>query len=497
MRILFRLDFGPFVGLGHLARCVALAKEFQKNGHEVFFVSRFPKNSQMEHRNPELLGSIPLIDLTPFPQNRNASVSTWLGVSEKSDAEETQQVARSVNADLLVLDHYGAKSAWVSSWNSAAPILQISDEEANLNVDYILDYGFDASIGKHIRALNSGALLLAGPEFAPVSSKYEWFGYPTSERRSGRPQILVSLGGAATPESWRQVFGALEPNMESSDYVFVGSENALDQFANTGDRLRLEHSSSGLINELKQTDIAIVSAGVSMYELLASGKPGIVLATAANQLHAFQAGRKLKAFEAFHFDAFVASNAIAPVIDQLCASDRSLAWLRSRSLVDHFGTLRLLLSLGLQPKDHFELRPFETADLPFLLRLVNQGSVVSSSFSLSAVAPKEHWEWSQTIGTRRRIWIFEVSGLPIGQCRLDSEGNGYILSYSIEELFQGRGYSKLMLKALIREIGEDAILIAKVRPENIASQKVLKHCNFTVTYSSELYMQLEKRGSGV
>ena len=44
MRVVFRVEGEPNIGLGHVMRCMALAQSLVKSGHVVFFLCRHVHN---------------------------------------------------------------------------------------------------------------------------------------------------------------------------------------------------------------------------------------------------------------------------------------------------------------------------------------------------------------------------------------------------------------------------------------------------------------------
>lgn len=494
MRILFRVDFGSQIGLGHLSRAVSLAKALLSMGHEPIFAIR-PDEFAGPYRAPSMIDGMPVVLMTPTWSRRTSNPATWLGSSEELDAAETLEIAEKLSVDMLVIDHYGIGNSWVRSWRKFAPMMQISDSAALQNVDIVLDYGFDANPAKHALALESGAKAFLGAKHALLSPDYAAFATPPKAKTLGRKTVMVSLGGGSNPKLWQSVHDSLHPIAGAAEVVFVGMPSAFKEIASIDSRIKIRSTTSGLFNEFLTADFAIVAAGVSMYELLASGLPGFVLATASNQEPSFNAAIGRRIVNGAAWDENFQTNSFLTQIRFPESGEQNLNWLWGRSHVDHYGAIRVAQGLGLGHVPSYSLRDATEADAPFLLRLVNQPSVIQSSFTGEAVTTIQHMDWfASGLKNGRRIWIFELNGLAIGQCRLDIEAQSLLLDYSLDESFHGRGLGVKLLEHFVKLVGDTVTVVANVKPDNRASLSALQAVGFRVIYRASDVVRLEKNG---
>ncbi len=497
MNILFRLDYGPGIGFGHFARCSALAREMMAHGHHVVFATRPSfRYSQVDIALDEDSDRFKLSKLPGTNWPRTSDPKTWLGAPENVDARETKEVCREEQIDLVVLDHYGISEQWIAEWGSDISLLVLADSSAPAGATVVLDYGFDASTSKHAKAIEAGAKLIGGTDYTPVSMQFEQYstlgGISTEQEKS----VLISLGGATSDEKWSILISQISSSLTDLDFTFVGASPSAQKYAAGRNNVRIFSSTSGIASEFQKSSFAIVNAGLTMYEMLASGKPGIALVTAENQKPSFQAARSGNFVEGGILGEFSPQIALSGASDWSDTKFRELEWLRGRSLVDQFGPRRVLEKLGIANRGSESLRPFEPKDAPFLLRLANQAETLASSFSQHYIGPEEHRQWlNGRPASKRQIWIYEISGTPVAQVRIDSENGLNLLDYSVSSAFQGKGVAKRMLTNLFTLHIPALEVVAEVKPTNTYSPSLLSQSGFQIVSVSDIRVELVRRPS--
>jgi len=94
----------------------------------------------------------------------------------------------------------------------------------------------------------------------------------------------------------------------------------------------------------------------------------------------------------------------------------------------------------------------------------------------ACMAHPDQWEWYA-------MWMIEKKdGTPIGNlCFKGLDDKNPEIGYGINEAFQGQGYATEAVNLAVKwafEHPEISAVEAETDPDNIASQKVLKKCNF-------------------
>ncbi len=130
------------------------------------------------------------------------------------------------------------------------------------------------------------------------------------------------------------------------------------------------------------------------------------------------------------------------------------------------------------------LRKADKNDMDLLFQWANDRTVRNNSFSTKQIQYEEHKQWYQNLLNRtdciQYIYMQELES--IGQVRLTINGSVAEISYSICEEKRCMGYGKTILRLLYKQVKEDfpqiKKLIAKVKPENIASRKVFTEVGY-------------------
>lgn len=138
----------------------------------------------------------------------------------------------------------------------------------------------------------------------------------------------------------------------------------------------------------------------------------------------------------------------------------------------------------------YYLRDVVMEDLELLFQWVNDIVVRQNAFSSQEIIWEKHRQWfEKTLHDKKmQQYIFVYDGVDVGQIRMDIEGEIAEIDYSIASKYRCMGYAKLMVCCLAQKVKKEfpniKRLIAQVKPENIASQKVF----LDVGYKEKCYV---------
>lgn len=468
MKVLFLVRYGNKTGLGHLARCSVLAKAYQDTGHETYLISN--------------LDSQPSINTEQnFFQNFTETWTSDFHNTEPPDSSEIASLIEKLGINLLVIDIYKLPSAFVREVKKSAyvKVLQISDGEASPYIDYLVDYGFDSTPSKYSARASKGNLLL-GLDFALVSRAAP---EPNeSETRDSEPFVLLSLGGSERAAELSEISKILLEAMPNHLVkILAKTENGefLDWVASQP-KIRLLKSGETLSEIARKATFSIVSAGVSMYEAISSGKPCIALILAENQISAASQANLDPHLSVYDYNVFLTRG--ISVLKQVMAQqgNEKVAELVLKSAVDGFGPTRVVLLTTNPNPDQLVLRPSHPTDLAITFRWANDAHSRQNSFNRPLISAESHMEWFESLADRHsQLLIGEINNVPVGQVRLDPvDSNTLTLSFSIDPNFRGRGFSKKLIRELVEKRDKTKRIRAEVSLGNTPSTRALMSSGF-------------------
>jgi len=131
-------------------------------------------------------------------------------------------------------------------------------------------------------------------------------------------------------------------------------------------------------------------------------------------------------------------------------------------------------------------RRAEGGDAELLRQWRNDPETRRRSFTKTSVSVAEHRAWLHTrlASDRAAIWIFSDGVVPVGQVRVDIDGEVAEVSIVVAPEQRARGYGKSMLSAAVallrREFGAGLRARALVLDDHEASLRTFKACGFRV-----------------
>lgn len=130
-----------------------------------------------------------------------------------------------------------------------------------------------------------------------------------------------------------------------------------------------------------------------------------------------------------------------------------------------------------------ELRKATMADAKILHRWRNDPLTREQSVNAEEVWWPEHLAWlkASLANKSRRLMIAEQDGQPVGTVRIDY-GQETELSWTVAPEYRGNGLGKAMVQAALPQ----GPVIARIKADNIASQKIAAQAGFVMTSNGAL-----------
>lgn len=120
-------------------------------------------------------------------------------------------------------------------------------------------------------------------------------------------------------------------------------------------------------------------------------------------------------------------------------------------------------------------------DKDLLFEWANDKECRKNSFHSEAISYEEHCKWfsKQLVNQKCCMYLCYCENIPIGQVRINCEGEAGCISYFIASEYRGRGHAYNMLLLMECEMkGKIKQLTACVKYDNIASQMVFRKGNY-------------------
>jgi UDP-2,4-diacetamido-2,4,6-trideoxy-beta-L-altropyranose hydrolase len=285
----FRVDALPFIGVGHLMRCLALADALRAYGMDVHFICRDGENSSswLVERQGFTLHRLPP---SATPSNRDDPWQ-WLGVSLEADIVAATEVILSTLrcADWLVVDHYAIDFAWEQRLRSVCRRILVIDDLANRqhDCDLLLDQSLrDAN--PYVYLTPDHAEVLLGPRYALLRSEFSKQRIQCRPREGVVNRLVVFFGGSDTTGDTLRTLEALVklPDPIQSE-IIVGGMNAsrqvIEAICRPHRNLKFAYQVSDMALRFASADLAIGAAGTTSWERLSVGLPTLVIEQVDNQ----------------------------------------------------------------------------------------------------------------------------------------------------------------------------------------------------------------------
>ncbi len=278
MHVVFRVEGGPEIGMGHSSRCAVLAGQLSGRGAGVTFVATQASCDAIRVRLPDGVH----YDFRPLPA----------GLAETADAQACAAILTSLpfRPDWLVVDHYGLGADWENAQRPFAGRLMVIDDLARRHAcNLLLDQNYFANPGqRYHNQLEHSCRTLFGPGFALLRP-----GIALSRREDVRTdvprRVFVCFGGADNHNSTQMALDAMAmlPDLAMQADIVIASTHpkrrALEKFCAGFPAWRLFTDHPAPEQLMAQADIGIGAGGVMTWERCAVGLPSIVVTIADNQ----------------------------------------------------------------------------------------------------------------------------------------------------------------------------------------------------------------------
>ena len=145
-----------------------------------------------------------------------------------------------------------------------------------------------------------------------------------------------------------------------------------------------------------------------------------------------------------------------------------------------------------------QLRKASFADRDLLFGWANDDTVRANAFHTEKIPYEKHVVWFEKVMADASVYQYILcdDGLPVGQIRLNVEGDAALVDYSVAADRRGKGYGSEMLRMLLSQLSTERIprvtrIVGQVKHTNRASARAFENNGFFKREFPE-YAQYEK-----
>lgn len=280
--ILFRVDSGKIIGLGHIMRCINFANYILENYYfKSIFISK-------KHE-----GYFSINDYeTYYMQSDTISndISTWLGGTISNEIEFITPIILKNKIKILIIDHYSIDYNYETILKKYFPNLKIfiiDDLFRKHLCDFYLSQNYYSSY--NLNLINKNTQCFLGPTYSIISNDLK---QNLIEKKNTRKNILICFGGSDTNNTTEKIIKLLMTSEKFCKYSFnivVGKcypnldslMKTIEKFDNIKYYYNISQRKMGEI--ILENDICIGAGGMSLYERMYLGIGNIVITIADNQ----------------------------------------------------------------------------------------------------------------------------------------------------------------------------------------------------------------------
>ena len=498
MRVVFRVDASNHIGTGHVMRCLTLADALRAKGAECLFIHRAHAGNMAKTIGTR--GYV--VRILPAPPAKvglkdSTEYAHWLGVPAAQDAKETREVLGEERPDWLVIDHYALDSAWEAELRPIVGSIAALDDLADRphDCDLLLDQNyFLEAAARYSEFVPQAATRLCGPRYALLRPEYARARRLIGPGRGPVSRVLVFYGGAdADNETGRALRILSRPEFAhlAADVV-IGANNphkeSLRQQIKQRPLTTVHAPREHLVDLQIEADLALGAGGTTTWERCALGLPAIVTAVAENQEPFNQCLADDGAICYLGHRNTLSDETLAQALQEVIADPEALAAQAARAwrVTDGLGAWRVAEAINPTPRDCLALRAAERADKALYFEWANDPETRRQAHNPDPIPWADHDAWfdQRLADPLVHLWVLETpEGLPVGQVRVEPDGDDAILSYSIDPAFRRRGWGTQVLHLAVKEwrasaSTETTFLIAETLAGNEASRRALQRAGF-------------------
>lgn len=464
--VYIRADGGTEIGLGHLVRCFALSQMLMEYFSVSFYCQEVPE-SFLEDLISVGIGCIRIRDEFTFFESLTGD-------------------------EIVVLDHYQLDSDYQKSIkDKGCKVVCLDDLNiGHFYADLVINSAPGVAMETYLPNIEPYTRLALGLEFALLRSSFlKLASQPPRQSERIKTAFICFGGGDFKNLTEASIFECVRSALFDEIIVVVGASyryyKSLKAKISLQKEIKLYQNVDEvtMVSLLQKSDLFIVPSSGILLEVFCTGGKVISGWYVDNQKHLFEYCKKhKKIISADDFNSESLRRAINEAVEGGVVANPSL-------VIDGCSgerILKLFLKMGCS------LRPVTEKDDLTLFQWANDIDVRNNSFCSDPITWHDHLTWlgKKLIDPKCRLFILEISSIPLGQIRFEYKNDYWEIGYSIDAKFRGMGLGTKIIELGLNMV--DGPIIAKVKPQNLGSRRVFNKLGFielvdVVSISYKLY----------
>lgn len=267
-----RADANEKIGMGHVMRCMSVAKQLRAQGEEVLFIL-----SEAYAKQDIEKSGFACVCLDNHYNEKDSEVTAMASIIKENVISK------------LLLDSYEVTREYMSALKSCCRLCYIDDLNLfRYPADMIINYTFHTNRTKYDGMGYENEAFLLGESYVPLRPE---FGQEPDAVKKQADSIFLTTGGT---DEYDMIAGILK-EMQSDSQLSAMKKNViigkfyrnleeLHRLAEEYGKIQIYHDIPDIWRVMRMSDIAVSAGGTTLAELCAVGLPTVCFAIAENQL---------------------------------------------------------------------------------------------------------------------------------------------------------------------------------------------------------------------
>lgn len=341
-----RADGSANIGMGHIMRCLSLAKGLRSAGYNIYFISKYEDGIAMVEKE-----GFKVIQLGEYHFYGHGKGFFYGDESELfKEAAEVMNSIRQYSIDLLIIDSYNVTKEYFLDLKPHTKKLGYIDDVNRFvyPVDILINGNIMGEIF-HYEKYYEDEVILLGLKYNLIRSEFR--GLPQRKVNKEVKDIMITVGGADPYDLSTRLAGAVLSDEELKGLkinIIVGSgfnnKEKLKMLSKDNKKIILHENVSKMSEIMLNCDIAISAGGSTLYELCACGTPTLAVIVADNQKDIVKALSDGGYIESLGWYNELSQDKLANKIKSLCNdyNKRKSTAEKMQKLVDGEGVKRIV-----------------------------------------------------------------------------------------------------------------------------------------------------------